>query len=416
MDPRQRLQELATRAAELRTQLQNTQPDAENFDALLADAEQVAADHTRTAAEVAALDAAEVQRTARAEAARAALASVSGGSAAPVARSSTAVLDREPEPQQRLGQRFTADPRFRDYAQRQFIGQIAVDFPDTDIRTLVTGTTKPGAAKNPYVGSVEPNPVRQLVVADLIDRQNTNMNSVPYIIETDGGAGALEVSEGAAKPEVTITYTEADSPMRTIAGWIPITRQAAEDDATLLGYIEGRLGFKVEYRLDAEILSGDGVAPNLRGILNTTGIGTYAPVAAEARLISLRKAITLAQIAEYQPDAVMLHPTDLQILSLDVDTQGRFRVTPDVQAGPSAQMIWGLRIVATTAMASGTALVGAFRLGATLWERHGVRLLMTDSHASNFTSNILVLLAEMRAALTVWRPAAFVKITFNGTT
>jgi hypothetical protein len=40
---------------------------------------------------------------------------------------------------------------------------------------------------------------------------------------------------------------------------------------------------------------------------------------------------------------------------------------------------------------------------------------MTDSHASNFTSNILTILAEMRAALTVWRPAVFCKITFNGT-
>ena len=42
-------------------------------------------------------------------------------------------------------------------------------------------------------------------------------------------------------------------------------------------------------------------------------------------------------------------------------------------------------------------------------DRQQVTAYMTDSHASNFTSNILVILAEMRAALTVWRPAAFVK-------
>ena len=40
-------------------------------------------------------------------------------------------------------------------------------------------------------------------------------------------------------------------------------------------------------------------------------------------------------------------------------------------------------------------------------------MLLTDSHASNFTSNILTLLAEMRAGLSVWRPAAFVDGRFS---
>ncbi len=39
---------------------------------------------------------------------------------------------------------------------------------------------------------------------------------------------------------------------------------------------------------------------------------------------------------------------------------------------------------------------------------------MTDSHASNFTSNILTLLLELRAGLALFDSVGVAKITFNG--
>jgi HK97 family phage major capsid protein len=167
----------------------------------------------------------------------------------------------------------------------------------------------------------------------------------------------------------------------------------------------------LELRLDGQILAGNGTAPNLRGIINTVGVGTYTPGAAEARIITIRKAITVAQLSEYQPDTVALHPTDWQGVELDTDTAGQFRVNSNVQNALTPRL-WGLNVVVTTAITVATYLVGAFKMGATLWERHGVRILMSDSHGTNFTANILVILAELRAALTVWRPAAFVKGSF----
>jgi HK97 family phage major capsid protein len=116
---------------------------------------------------------------------------------------------------------------------------------------------------------------------------------------------------------------------------------------------------------------------------------------------------------------VVLNPVDWEAIELSTDSQGMFRVAPNVQAGAPA-VIWGLRVVATTAITGtvfgttgGTFLVGGFREGATLWERTQIEMYITDSHASNFTANILTLLAELRAALSVWRPKAFVKGTFG---
>lgn len=332
----------------------------------------------------------------------------------------TAVLDpetRSAEPPAQIrprtaGERFAESDAFDAFMARGAMGNMSLDLDDVDARDFIHGratidnTTMP--VGKTFVATIDPTPDRPLRIADLVDRQSTGLNSVPYLIEGANLGAAAEVAEGAAKPEATFTFTEDVAPVRTIAHWVPITRQAAEDNPTMVGYINGRLAYGLELRLDGQILAGNGTAPNIRGIINTSGVGTYTPGAAEARVITIRKAITIAQLAEYQPDAVVLHPNDWQSIELDQDTTGAWRVSQNVQNSLTPR-IWGLNVVVTTAITTATYLVGAFKLGATLWERHGVRLLMSDSHASNFTSNILVLLAELRAALTVWRPAAFVK-------
>lgn len=321
-----------------------------------------------------------------------------------------------------VGQRFSTSQGYQDFISRGMSGSAIMDFDATpevrgsDLAQRATIDNAQIPTRNPYQGGIVDMPARPLSLLDMIDRQTTGLSSVPYVQETplDPTTGATEVAHGALKPEVDVQFAEVDAPVRTIAAWVNITRQAAEDAPTVAGFIQGRLGFKVEHRLNSQILNGNGTAPNLRGILATTGIKLYAPVAAEARVISIRKAVTLVQQGEYQPDTVGLSPADWELVELSTDSAGQFRVTPNVQAAMTPK-IWGLNVVVNSNFANGIGVVGAFRLGATLWERQGVKILMTDSHASNFTSNILTILAEMRAALTVWRPAVFCKITFNGT-
>ena len=70
--------------------------------------------------------------------------------------------------------------------------------------------------------------------------------------------------------------------------------------------------------------------------------------------------------------------------------------------------------VSSNAIASGTALV-LDTAAVQVWDRQSATAYMTDSHASNFTSNILTLLLECRMALSLYQPKAVVKVTFNGT-
>jgi HK97 family phage major capsid protein len=67
-------------------------------------------------------------------------------------------------------------------------------------------------------------------------------------------------------------------------------------------------------------------------------------------------------------------------------------------------------VVQTTAQPENTALVGDFQQ-ASLIVRSGVDLRISDSHDDYFVKNLLAVVAEMRVALAVYRPAAFATVT-----
>lgn len=354
------------------------------------------------------------QRTARADEARQALL---GGTIARTANPGAAdPSDDDDEPRQvRIGRAFTSSAAFKAYAQSPH-GKTQVTVPG-DVRAIFGTADYPSQATR-VPGVLVPNRDEPLTILDLIDRQSIDTNTVEWVQETGYPNSAAAVAEGGEKPESTFGFEPKTDTARVIAHWVKFTRQVLQDESQVQGYIEGRLTYGLLRKLNEQILAGDGVSPNLRGIINTSGIGTYTAPAGEEALISIRRARTVAELSEYAPDAVVLHPTEWERIELTTDTNGQFLVVMSNVANGATPRVWGLnvirsiRLTASNTTTGGQFLVGGFREGATLWERTGVELYLTDSHASDFTSNLITLLAELRAVLTVWRPKAFVLGTF----
>ncbi|MGP3752199.1 phage major capsid protein [Streptomyces sp. IBSNAI001] len=298
-------------------------------------------------------------------------------------------------------------------------GQFSVD--GVDFRAAPTGTVTTGTQpqQNTRVPGIIPNnPDFPLLIANLLDRQTSDGTTLEYMRDTSGPLAswnnAAVVAEGADKPKSgPFSFDLITTTLKTVAHWVPITRQAADDNSQLMGYINGRLTYGLDYKLDREILTGNGTT-QMQGILTTAGIGAYQPASGntDAKLITVRKAKTQGELAMYPPDAIVMNPLDWQDIELDTDANGQFRVITTVTDSGAPMRIWGLTVVTSVAMTAGTALLGGYRTGATLWERQGVTILMTDSHADYFTANTLVILAERRANVAVHTPQAFVKITF----
>jgi HK97 family phage major capsid protein len=309
--------------------------------------------------------------------------------------------------------RSAALEHFRAHGKR---GQFSVEHRAAPAGTVTTGTQPQQNTRVP--GIIPQNPDFPLLVANLLDRQTSDGTTLEYMRDTSGPQStwnkAAVVAEGADKPmSGPFTFDLITTTLKTVAHWVPITRQAADDNGQLMGYINGRLTYGLEYKLDRQILTGNGTT-EMQGILTTPGIGTYQPGvgSTDVKLITVRKAKTQAELAMYPPTAVVMNPLDWQDIELDEDANGQFRVIANVTDPGAPTRLWGLTVVTTVAMTAGTALLGGFRTGATLWERQGITILMTDSHADYFTANTLVILAERRANVAVHTPQAFVRITF----
>lgn len=282
-----------------------------------------------------------------------------------------------------------------------------------EVRTLLsTETSDPAAGLWMPVGTPIPPQERRarLFVRDLLSTQTTTLNSVPYLKELNPATnetGASSVAEGAAKPEVTMQFVQADAPVRKIAAWLPVTEEVIADAPTLRGYIDTRLAYMLALREELEILSGNGVAPDLTGILNTSGIQTQAFQTDVYTTVGL--AMSKIETVDGYADGIAMNPSDFWTAATTRNaTQFDGGFGTGAPFGTPSGQIWGLPVVRTRSLSAGVCLVGAFRIGATLFDREQTTIRTTDSHSDYFIYNKLVILAEERVALAVHRPDFFV--------
>ena len=101
-----------------------------------------------------------------------------------------------------------------------------------------------------------------------------------------------------------------------------------------------------------------------------------------------------------------MHPSDWARIETAKDGMGRYLIgNPQGTISPT---LWGLPVVATQAMAVDKFLVGAFRLGAQIFDRWRARVEIATENEDDFVHNRVTMLCEERLALAVYRPEAFI--------
>lgn len=281
--------------------------------------------------------------------------------------------------------------------------------------TLTTGAGSGGALLGTQRANVPvTEPTRAFRLRDIIPVQPTQSNSIEYIQETGFTNAARPVAETLVKPESALTYDVMTQSVKTVAHWLPASRQVLDDAGQLRAYIDNRLLYGLMLAEEQQILYGDGLSPNLQGILTHSGIQTYAwsgGTVGDSKIDAIRRAITLARIAEYPVNGIVLHPSDWEDIQLAKGDDGHY-IWINVNEG-GMMRLWACPVIETTAIAEGECLIGAFGMGATIWDREDANIRVGEPN-DYFTRNMVAILAEERLALTIFRPEAFVGITFDG--
>lgn len=326
-----------------------------------------------------------------------------------------------------IGRRFTESSEFKDWIKQVAPqGHIPESFKGfhsppltlegVSLKNLITGAsdTQGGAfVSNDILNVLVEASRRPLTLLDIITRGETDSDTVEYVRVTSETNAAAPTAEATAatgtsgsKPESAVAFVKVTESVKTIAHWIPVTKRALSDARQLRTYIDNFLRFGLEEELEDQIATGDGVGENFTGIANTSN--TQSQAFDTSILVTARKARTLvATVGRSTPTAYVMNPLDWEKFDLMTDNENRYYFGGPTTIG--TPRLWGLPVVESEAIPEGTMYVGDWRM-AVLWDREQMNISVSDSHSDFFIRNLVAILAEMRAAFGVLRPAAFVEV------
>ena len=293
-------------------------------------------------------------------------------------------------------------------------------------KDLITGAsdTSAGAFVTPdNTGIYEPLGRYPLTLRDLISVRQTTSDTVEFVRQTAQVTQAAVVPEAnvtdytgapgqvsGEKPEGAMAFERVTETVKTLAVWVPATRRALSDAAQLRGLIDQELREDLAEEFENQLLNGNGSGENFTGLANTANVLVQA---FDTDIITTtRKAITNLKVnGKQMPTAWVMHPNDWESIDLLKDGENRY-----YWGGPMAQgqkTLWGIPVVESFFATEGVAYLGNWRK-MVVWDREQATITVSDSHEDFFIRNMIAILAEMRAAMGIIRPSAFVEVDLSG--
>jgi HK97 family phage major capsid protein len=313
-----------------------------------------------------------------------------------------AIKDDEPADES-VGSLFTKHANYETFCKQD--GRVKTR---VEVKNTVTNTV--GNTFSERRPSIIEGAFRVFTLEDLMTKIPTTSNAIDWVRENVFTNAAAETTEGSAMPQSSITFTPGTMPVSTVAHWIKISRQLAMDNAALAAYINRRMVYGVNLRVENQIIAGNGASPNISGLTVAGNFVAHGYTAASLTALGLAnnrfdvigKMIGDCAAADNPAEVIILNTADWWTLRLAKDNTGRYLLgDPGANVVP---MLFGLPVVASTAMAAGKVWVGALRQAVTLHYREGIALDLSDSDGDNFTSGLVTIRAERRLAQTVDKP------------
>lgn len=318
----------------------------------------------------------------------------------------------EPDAVKTLGSALSSDEGIKSILESTSSGHTARVNMKATITSLTTDAAgSAGALVSPdRRGGILAMPERRLSIRDLLTQGRTSSNTVSYVRETGFTNATASKAEGEAFDYSDLKFDEVHTTVRTIGHLMKASKNILADAPQLESFVNNRLVYGLKEVEDRQLLNGDGSGNNLKGILpQASAFADPASLAKYTIIDQLRLAMLQATLAQYPATGIVLNPIDWAKLELEKDTTGRMLIgNPQNGATP---MLWRLPIVETTALAAGTFLAGAFKLGAQLFDREEVGVDVAFENDKDFEKNLVTFKCYERLALAVYRPEAFIKGT-----
>lgn len=256
---------------------------------------------------------------------------------------------------------------------------------------------------------------RQPYILDLVNVGTIMSNLWEWVEQKNQEGGSAMTAEGAKKSQTDFDLVLASASVKKVTAFIKVTKEMLDDVNLLRAEIDQELTELINLRIDDQVLSGVGTGDNLTGIMqNATAwaAGSFAltvPVPNNADV--LRVAINQAMVNQFQPNYIVLHPSDATAMDLDKGSDGHYALPPF--ATIDGRIISGVPVVMNVGQTEGTFLVGDFTKSAVRF-KEGLTINVGYEN-DDFTKNFVTILAEARLVHRVKSNhyGAFIKGTFS---
>ena len=267
---------------------------------------------------------------------------------------------------------------------------------DMSLATNTTGQI-PQADRNPMIGDVKE---RMITLLDVVTTGSigSNVKEWVYVTGEEGAAGST--AEGAIKNQIDFDLVVGSNKVEKITAYIVATDEMLEDVEGITSLIQNKLTTKVRLALEQGVYDGDGVSPNLEGIVTVAPVFTAG---AFAGTVDNANEVDVLAVAQNQielancpmPTAIFMNPSNVTSLLLQKVSSTDKRYIERLQLIAGTLSFDGVPVIKSTMVTAGEFLMGDFTK-ANVDFKKGFTVEI-GYNGDNFVKNFKTIRGEVRA-------------------
>lgn len=243
------------------------------------------------------------------------------------------------------------------------------------------------------------DPRRPLTLLEALPSLAVSAGTFEYVaLNAYSNAAAEQSAEGVAKAEASLPTDLKSTRIATIAHWLKASEQILQDVPLLTQQIADLMNYGVRSKAESLIISGSG------DILGLETVGTAFTASSGLGLADAISEASADMAADgWLPSHVLLHPSDWHAIRSERDSEGSY--VAQGWGGLVAPSLWGLSVVESASVSSGTPIViDASQLA--VLDRMGAIVELFREDATNVQANLVTIRSEMRLGFACFAPAS----------
>jgi len=267
---------------------------------------------------------------------------------------------------------------------------------DMALGTNTTGQI-PQADRNPIINDVNE---RMITLMDVVTVGSIGSNVKEWVYVANEDGAAASTAEGAVKNQIDFDLIVGSNKVEKVTAYITATDEMLEDVEGVTSLIENKLTTKVRLALEQYVYDGDGVSPNLEGIVTVApafAAGGFAGTVDNANNVDVlavaQNQIELANCP--MPTAIFMNPSDVTSLLLEKVGSTDKRYVERLQLIAGTLSFDGVPVIKSTMVPADTFLMGDFTK-ANVDFKKGFTVEI-GYNADNFVKNFKTIRGEVRA-------------------